>query len=101
MLPLFLFIFTFTEHTYNILFFIYNTRRVPLLISSLLPIDRGPPLLWGAEPRFELGPSIQQADALLSEPRRTLLSHAAPGGGGGRTLELEKINQKQRSNDEN
>ncbi len=29
-------------------------------------------LLWGAEPRFELGPAVQQADALLSEPRRTL-----------------------------
>jgi hypothetical protein len=28
-------------------------------------------LVWGAEPRFELGPAIQQADALLSEPRRT------------------------------
>ncbi len=27
---------------------------------------------WGAEPRFELGPAVQQADALLSEPRRTL-----------------------------
>ncbi len=27
-------------------------------------------LLWGAEPRFELGPAIQQADELLSEPRR-------------------------------
>jgi hypothetical protein len=29
-------------------------------------------LLWGAEPRFELGPAVQQADALLSEPRGTL-----------------------------
>ncbi len=28
--------------------------------------------LWGAEPRYELGPASQQADALLSEPRRTL-----------------------------
>ncbi len=36
-------------------------------------------LLWGVEPRFELGPAVQQADALLSEPRRThYLSHAAP-----------------------
>jgi hypothetical protein len=42
MLPLFLFIFTFIEHKYNIC--IYNTRRVPLLISSLLPLGRGPPL---------------------------------------------------------
>ncbi len=29
-------------------------------------------LVWGAEPRFEFGPALQQADALLSEPRRTL-----------------------------
>ncbi len=28
-------------------------------------------LLWDAEPIFELGPAVQQADALLSEPRRT------------------------------
>jgi hypothetical protein len=27
---------------------------------------------------FELGPAIQQADTLLFEPCRTLLSHAAP-----------------------
>jgi hypothetical protein len=32
-LPLFLFIFTFIEQTYNI---IYTTRRAPLLLSSLL-----------------------------------------------------------------
>jgi hypothetical protein len=29
-------------------------------------------LLWGAEPRFELGPALQQADALYC------LTHAAP-----------------------
>ncbi len=29
-------------------------------------------LLWGAEPRYELGPALQQADAILFEPRRTL-----------------------------
>ncbi len=28
---------------------------------------------WCAEPRFELGPAVQQAGALLSEPRRTLM----------------------------
>jgi hypothetical protein len=31
----------------------------------------------GAEPRIELGPALQQADALPTEPRRTILSHAA------------------------
>jgi hypothetical protein len=60
--------FTITEHTYNI--FIYNTRRLPLLISSLLPLGRGPPLGCRAEIRTRL--AIQQADALLSEPRCTL-----------------------------
>ncbi len=38
-------------------------------------------LLWGTEPRFELGPAVQQADALLSEPRRTLPSIISPHGG--------------------
>jgi hypothetical protein len=39
----------------------------------------------GAEPRIELGPALQQTDALpteprrtITEPRRTILSHAAP-----------------------
>ncbi len=33
-------------------------------------------LLSGVKPRFELGPALQQADALLSEPRSsTFLSH--------------------------
>ncbi len=39
-------------------------------------LSRGP--LWGAEPGFELGPAVQQADALLFELRRTLMSCAAP-----------------------
>jgi hypothetical protein len=32
----------------------------------------------GAEPRIELGPALQQADVLPTEPRRTIMSHAAP-----------------------
>jgi hypothetical protein len=38
-------------------------------------------LLWGAEPRFELGPALQQAYALLSELRCThvvKLAHRDP-----------------------
>ncbi len=35
-------------------------------------------LLWGAEPRFELGPAVQQADALQSEPHRTLRATPHP-----------------------
>jgi hypothetical protein len=48
----------------------YSIRREPLLISSWLPPGRG--LFWDAEPGFELGPALQQADALLYELRRTL-----------------------------
>jgi hypothetical protein len=33
---------------------------------------------WDAEPKIELGPALQQADALPTELRRTLLSYAAP-----------------------
>jgi hypothetical protein len=29
--------------------------------------------LWGAEPSFELGPTVKQADALLSKPGQTLV----------------------------
>ncbi len=68
-----LFIYFYIKRAY-IQYFIYDTR--PLLISSLLPLGRGPPV--GCRARFELGPGVQQADALLSEPRRTPLSHAAP-----------------------
>jgi hypothetical protein len=41
-----------------------------LLLSAWLRSVEG--LLCGAEPRFELGPALQEADALLPEPRRTL-----------------------------
>jgi hypothetical protein len=68
MLPFFLFIFAFTEHTYNILYIIL----VEYHSWSLHCFRSVEGLLWGAEPRFELGPAKQQADALLSETRRTL-----------------------------
>ncbi len=61
-----IFIFTLTEHTYNILYIILV--ELPLLISSLLPLGRGPPLGCRAEIRTR--PAVQQADAVLSEPRR-------------------------------
>jgi hypothetical protein len=32
---------------------------------------------WGAEPKFKLGPALQQADALPSELRHPLMSYAA------------------------
>jgi hypothetical protein len=64
---LFLFIFTLLEQTHNILL---TTRRVPSGCPHGFRSVEG--LLWGAELRLELGPALQQADALLSEPRRTL-----------------------------
>ncbi len=55
-----------------------------LVSSSLLRSAKDEPP-WDAEPRIELGPALQQADALPTEttphpaePRRTLLRHAAP-----------------------
>ena len=45
------------------------------LIALVLSGEKPP---CGAEPRIELGPAFQQADALPTEPRRTILSHAAP-----------------------
>ncbi len=59
--------FTLTEYTYNILYIILVECRScsPHCFRSV----EGH--LWGAEPRFELGPAVQQADSLLSEPRHT------------------------------
>jgi hypothetical protein len=67
-LPLFLIYFTLSEHTYNI--YIYNSSRTASCCLHRFRSVEG--LLWGAEPRFELGPALQQADALLFVPRRTL-----------------------------
>jgi hypothetical protein len=46
---------------------LYNTfirRHLPRCLSPYPPC--------GAEPRIELGPALQQADALPTEPRRTI-----------------------------
>jgi hypothetical protein len=66
-LPLFLFIFTLIEQTYNILYILLVSTTLVVLIA-FRSVEG---LLWGAEPRFELGPAVQQAGALLSEPHRT------------------------------
>ncbi len=55
--------FTLIEHTNNN--YIYTTRAA-LVFPHSFRLVAG--LLWGAEPRFELGPALQQA----------ALSHAAP-----------------------
>ena len=58
------------SHSYNT----FAEASLHLLIACKL-IGKDP---CGAEPRIELGPAFQQADALPTEPRRTTLSHAAP-----------------------
>jgi hypothetical protein len=55
----------------GILYFVYTTRRAPLLISSLLPLGRWPPLQV-ADPKFDLGSALQH------NPTRYCLSHALP-----------------------
>ncbi len=74
MMPLFLFIFIFynihtfiQSHSYKT--FIRRHSLRPLSISSSLVCSVGEPPC-GAEPRIELGPALQQADVLPTEPRR-------------------------------
>ncbi len=71
-MPLFLFIFIFfiihTVQSSNHIHTIHSPR--PLSISSLVAQWERPPC--GAEPGIELGPAFQQADALPTEPRRTI-----------------------------
>jgi hypothetical protein len=52
---------------------IYTTRRVPSCCPHGFRSVEG--LLWGAEPRFELGPALQQADDLLYEPANKRLAN--------------------------
>jgi hypothetical protein len=81
MMPLFLFIFilyiTFI-HSITFMWYIHPSSfaEVPLYLLIAGQQWEKPPR--GAEPRIELGPTLQQADAQTTEPRRTLLSHAAP-----------------------
>ncbi len=48
--------------------FSYKHSLRPISISSQLSAQRAEPP-WVAEPRFELGPALQQASALPTEPR--------------------------------
>jgi hypothetical protein len=58
-MPLFLFIFTLIEQTYNILYKLLVEHHS--CCPHCFPLGRWPPL--GAEPRFEPGPAVQQAGA--------------------------------------
>jgi hypothetical protein len=88
-MPLFLFIFIFYHiHTFIQSQYIHPSpfAEASLHFFIALSAQWGKPPC-GAEPRIELGPALQQADALPTEPRRTInwatphhcqLSHAAP-----------------------
>jgi hypothetical protein len=89
-MPLFLFIFSYffyNIHSFN------HIHTIHLSIAIRWGLSPSPHCLkaqWedppcGAEPRIELGPALQQADALpteqrrtITEQRRTILSNAAP-----------------------
>jgi hypothetical protein len=59
-------------------------------ISSQLSAQRAEPP-WGAEPRFELGPALQQANALPTEPRCTELIELLDSN----LYDLKKVQKKQ------
>ncbi len=74
----------YTVDTFILHSFIHKHSLRPISISSQLSAQWAEPPL-GAEQRFELGPALQQASALptephctLSEPHCTLLSNTAP-----------------------
>ncbi len=61
-LPLFIYFYINRVYIYYFIYDNSSSATLDLLIASA----------WGDEPRFELGPAVQQADALLSKTRRTL-----------------------------
>jgi hypothetical protein len=75
LMPLFLFFISFSFiHTLHahILTSIYNRRGSSPFPHRWTAQWQTPP--WGAESGFELGPALQQADMLPTEPCRTLTS---------------------------
>jgi hypothetical protein len=70
-MPLFLHLFfLYTVDTFIHNSFIHKHSLRPISISSQLSAQWAEPP-WGAEPRFELGPALQQASALPTEPHCT------------------------------
>jgi hypothetical protein len=75
-MPLFLIFIIFNNHSHSTIihsFIIHHSPRPVFLYPQQEKNLHEVP-----SPRIELGPALQQADALPTEPRRTLLSHAAP-----------------------
>jgi hypothetical protein len=74
-MPLFMFILIFSStHSFHYIHTVHlsvGTRRGSSLSPHRWTAQREKPL-WGAEPGIELGPALQQADALPAELRRTL-----------------------------
>jgi hypothetical protein len=73
-----LFFFTFTIfniHSYNTIIHSFILHHFPRPVFLYLHrfSDQQEKPLWGANPRIELGPAIQQADALPIEPLHTLI----------------------------
>jgi hypothetical protein len=72
---LFAFIFLYTiQYIHSCIIhssFIHKHSLRPISIFSQLSAQWAEPP-WGAEPRFELGPALQKASALPTEPRCTL-----------------------------
>ncbi len=75
------YVFSVTKRNYTFIFLLYNRyihtscihKHSPRLISICSQLSAQwaePP--WGAEPRIELKPAVQQASALPTEPRCTL-----------------------------
>jgi hypothetical protein len=89
---LFSFIFLYTIqyiHSYNHTSFIHKHSLRPISISSQLSAQWAEPP-WGAEPRFELGPALQQASALPT------LRYERPGRGAGAWRRCNKRRHQQR-----
>jgi hypothetical protein len=80
-LPVFIFILSFTvTYIHNYIRTIHSSISIrrglsPFFVIAFAQREKPP---WGAEPGFELGPSVQQTSALTTELCCTLKSYAAP-----------------------
>jgi hypothetical protein len=50
----------------------FNNHSHSTIIHSFIPHHSPRPVFGGAETKIELGPALQQADALQTEPRHAL-----------------------------
>ncbi len=73
-MPLFFILIIYNNHSHSTTYIhsSFTIRRACLLVSSSLLRSAREEPPWDAEPRIELGPATQQADALPTELRRNL-----------------------------